>query len=598
VIGFLNPLALLGLLAAGIPPLLHLLGRRQPPTVVFPAIRYLTAAEREHSRRLKLRNLVLLLLRMAVVVCVVLALSRPVVRVRAGASHPPAAVALVLDNSLSSGAVVQGRSVLDVLRARARSAIEHLGADDRFWLLTADGVPRRADRASALAALDSMRPLPLRLDLDDAVRVAATLVLAADVAIREVVVLSDLQASAFSGGPEVEVPVLVLDPPPAPENLGVDSVAVEPRSWAPSGSFVLSVGGQSARRTAARAYVDGADVARTVVAAGDRVSLAGTARRRGWLVGEVRLDPDELRADDRRWVAIRATDPVPVRADDGAGRFVQAGIAVLQDAGKVGHGEQVVFADGLRGLRTVLVPPSDPALVGAVNRGLEARGSTWRLGTLLDGEWVIEGELDGARGATVRRRYRLNGSGIVVATAGGEPWLVRDGDVTIVASRLAEDWTALPTSAGFLPFLEAIVNRVAVRVTGIAVALPGEVVAAPPEAVALATPQGVLPIAGDHRLVAPLAPGVYFALAAGGDTVGAVEVNADPRETLLAPASAGQVRASWGATARVLDAAVLDRELFGGARRMTLASALLVAALVAAIAELLVSTSGASRKPT
>ncbi|MBE0591362.1 MAG: BatA domain-containing protein, partial [Gemmatimonadales bacterium] len=92
MIGFLNPLALLGLVAAGIPPLLHLLGRRQPPIVVFPAIRYLTAAEREHSRRLKLRNLVLLLLRIAVIVFVVLALSRPVVRVRAGASHPPAAV--------------------------------------------------------------------------------------------------------------------------------------------------------------------------------------------------------------------------------------------------------------------------------------------------------------------------------------------------------------------------------------------------------------------------------------------------------------------------------------------------------------------------
>jgi hypothetical protein len=52
VIGFLQPLALLGLAAVAIPPLLHLIGRRLPPTVVFPAVRYLTATEREHSRRL------------------------------------------------------------------------------------------------------------------------------------------------------------------------------------------------------------------------------------------------------------------------------------------------------------------------------------------------------------------------------------------------------------------------------------------------------------------------------------------------------------------------------------------------------------------
>lgn len=595
MIGFLNPLALLGLLAAGIPPLLHLLGRRSPPTVVFPAVRYLTAAEREHSRRLKLRNLVLLLLRIAVVVCVVLALSRPVVRVRSGASHPPAAVALVLDNSLSSGAVVQGRSVLDVLREHAQTVLGRVGADDRFWLLTADGVPRRTDPASARGLLDSVRPVPVRLDLDRAVRTAATLVLGAGVAIREVVVLSDIQASAFSGGPTPEVPVLVLDPPRTPENLGLDSVAVEPRLWSPSGSFIVSVGGQSPRRTAVRAYVDGTDVARTVVAAGDRVSLAGTARRRGWLVGEVRLDQDELRADDRRWVAIRATDPVPVRVDSGAGRFVLEAIAVLQEANKVGRGDDVVLADRLAGSRTVLFPPRDPALVGAVNRGLEARGSAWRLGTLLDGEWAIEGEPAGARGVAVRRRYRLSGTGTVLATAGGEPWLVRDGAVTIVASRLEDGWTSLPTSVGFLPFLEALVSRVAVRVERIAAVEPGEVVAAPQEAVALATPRGAVTIAGDRRIVAPLEPGVYFALGATGDTVGAVEVNADPRETVLVPASDDQVRASWGAAARVLSAAALDRELFGGARRMGLASALLVVALLATAVELLVSTYGAHR---
>ena len=43
---FAAPWALLGLLCAAIPLLLHLFARREPPTVIFPATRYPgTAAE-------------------------------------------------------------------------------------------------------------------------------------------------------------------------------------------------------------------------------------------------------------------------------------------------------------------------------------------------------------------------------------------------------------------------------------------------------------------------------------------------------------------------------------------------------------------------
>ncbi len=80
MIGFLQPLALLGLLAAAVPALLHLMARRVPPTVSFPAARYIAETERVHSRRLKLRNLILMLLRMAVIVFLVLGAARPVVR--------------------------------------------------------------------------------------------------------------------------------------------------------------------------------------------------------------------------------------------------------------------------------------------------------------------------------------------------------------------------------------------------------------------------------------------------------------------------------------------------------------------------------------
>src|SRR5437870_11296538 len=81
---FLHPLALVGLAATAIPALLHLLERRVPPEADFPPLRYLTEAERQSARRLRLRHLLLLILRTALIAAIVLAAARPLVPTHAG----------------------------------------------------------------------------------------------------------------------------------------------------------------------------------------------------------------------------------------------------------------------------------------------------------------------------------------------------------------------------------------------------------------------------------------------------------------------------------------------------------------------------------
>src|SRR6185436_5505003 len=103
MIGFLHPWALVGLAAAAIPVLIHLLARREPPTVLFPAVRYLITTTREHQRRLKLQHLLLLLFRTLLIIALVLAAAGPIVPGRGGvAGHAPSALVLVVDNSPSS----------------------------------------------------------------------------------------------------------------------------------------------------------------------------------------------------------------------------------------------------------------------------------------------------------------------------------------------------------------------------------------------------------------------------------------------------------------------------------------------------------------
>jgi hypothetical protein len=584
--GFLQPLALLALSAASLPALLHLLARRVPPTVTFPAVRYLAEAERRHQRRLKLRNLLLLLLRTALIVLLVLAWARPVAPVAVVTGHAPSALAVIVDNSLSSGAVVDGRRLSDTLAWEALRVISRVTAEDRLWLVLGDGEPRAVTPGEARAVLENLAPVPVRLDLGDAVRTAARLV-ADDPRPGEIVVVSDLQASAVSSGAPVEVPVLVWAPPAPPGNRGIDSVRVEPPVWFPSGAVTVYVGGTG---TAAEVVLEarGQPVARGLASPGEQVTLAGALGETGWVPATVSLTPDELRADDQRHVALYATAPAVVRMGSGTGGFLNEAVAVLMEAGRVRPGAGVTLADVLGPGVHVVIPPTDPGRVGDLNRALAARGIDWRLADRVEGEWVVSGEA--GQGARVFRRHRLLGRGDVIARVGNEPWLVRTGDVVLLASRLDEAWTDLPVTAGFVPFVDHLLNRVAARPVHLLQATAGQRIRLPDDVEALAGPEGSVPAPADRQYVAPLQHGVTFLIGRGADTVGAVAVHHDPRESRLEQADRATLRAALGPTVQIGDGGMIARELFAGHGRAELAPVLLLLALAVFVTEFAVAS--------
>src|SRR5258708_24824037 len=72
-----HPLLLFGLLLAAIPVILHLLMRAKPKKLIFPALRLIQNRKRTNTRRMRLRQVWLLLLRMAVIAVLALAIARP-----------------------------------------------------------------------------------------------------------------------------------------------------------------------------------------------------------------------------------------------------------------------------------------------------------------------------------------------------------------------------------------------------------------------------------------------------------------------------------------------------------------------------------------
>jgi len=586
-VSFIHPLALLGLAAAAIPALLHLLQRRIPPEVDFPPVRYLSAAERESARRLKLRHLLLLILRTALIVVIVLAAARPLVPLRGGGAHQPTAAVIILDNSPSSGAIVDGGLVLDRLRVAAHSSLARTTSADRVWLMLCDGVLRGGPREALLATIDSTHPGWLRLDLVQAVERASRMVNAQPLVGREVHVLSDGQRTALASSRAMVpsgVRVLALAPGRGAPNRGIAAVTVSEGAAVIelSGSMLDNRGtpqpvpvtirigaGPNRGEIAARGLATpGREGTEGATRAAVTVSLPAQSLAPGWWVGEAALEPDELRADDRRPFAWRVAPPAKVMAAPSAGSFVAAALDVLQAGRHIVDGRDVVIGGGdvPTSPHAIVQPPEDPALIGQANRALASRGVPWRWGQLATPGVLSSTDLTVLNGVPVMRRYRIEGAGsgeqgadAVVATVNSEPWLVRSGSVVVLGSRLDTAWTALPATPAFVPSIDALVNRIVI----------GEAEVASAEG----------------------APRVEFRMR-GTDTIGATVFGPDARESDLTPATTALVTAALGGKDRlsVLSADQFAAEGFSGTRRADASGILLVLALLLAAAELGVAT--------
>lgn len=131
---FASPGFLLGLLGIAVPIWLHLYFRKTPVRKDFPSLRLIMKSMEYLAHQHKLRNILLMLMRIFVIVLAVMALARPFIGQSAGAgisSSAPTAFVILLDNSMSMGSTNQGVSVFNTARARALDILDQMGQGDK-----------------------------------------------------------------------------------------------------------------------------------------------------------------------------------------------------------------------------------------------------------------------------------------------------------------------------------------------------------------------------------------------------------------------------------------------------------------------------------
>ena len=228
---FLTPAFLFGALAVAVPIVLHFLRRERLPRVPFSDLRLLRGARLDRTPRPRLRELLLLALRVAALLLLALAFARPFVPERTAPGGP--ATVVLVDTSFSVSAPGQAAEA----RALAHAAVDAVPAERLVGVVAFDDVARVAavparERGPAHAAVDGLSPRPRGTRYREGLAAASALI--GDRPGR-VVVVTDLQAGGWEDGdgglsPHIEVETRRVAAPPG--NLAVVGLEREPSQTA------------------------------------------------------------------------------------------------------------------------------------------------------------------------------------------------------------------------------------------------------------------------------------------------------------------------------------------------------------------------------
>lgn len=595
MLNFLAPWALLLSAAAAVPLLLHLLRRRTGTKLDFPAVRYLLRAEREHAREVRLRNLALMLLRVGIVVAIALAMARPI-GLLPGVGHPPTAVAIVLDNSLSTTAAGRDGPVLTRLADAAQALVAAAGASDELTLVTFDQVVTSGERDAVRSAIAAVRPIDGAGDAAGALARARAVLEASDLPERRLVVLTDAQRSEWDDvrlAPAMPT-LLLAAANEVTRNRAVTEAVPEPAHWSPRGTLRALVTGDSAPW---RLTLGGSTVARGTAAPREAVRARVQPIARGWLAGALELEPDEYRGDDHRWFAVHVGDAPAVTVDASVGAFVAPAFATLRESGRTRDGAEIAVASATAArLPGLLFAPADPLQVPAANRALERAGVPWRFDARRSGEAEARGDRLGD--ATVRLWYELVPtaplSGVdTLARIGTRPWIVAGPRYVLVASPLLPEATDLPLQAEFVPWLDAVLAERLASAQGAAVPVrPGARVRVPSGVTALELHDGTLrAVVPSADIALPWTSGVHF-WRRGETRAGALVVNPEVRESALERMPTDSLALQLGEAAVSATGPALAREMLAAGGRRQLDAPLLILALLLLVAESVVARRG------
>jgi hypothetical protein len=321
---FLNPLYLLGLAAASIPIILHLLTLRRARVVEFSTLTFLKELQRSRIRKLKIRQWLLLALRVLIIIFAVLAFTRPALRSTFGflpGTQARSSVVIVIDDSFSMFASDEGGTLIKQAREKATEILDMLEPGDEVAIIRMSEARSEAHRFTAALgaardALAGIEPSFRHVQSADALTAASVLLSSSGNINRELYILTDEQRSHYSlEGVQQKLfdasvrTFIVPFGVKTPGNSSVADVRIESSFFEKNKPVEVAATVVNATPTALSGalvsiFLDGERVSQKTVdiAAGGRaeVRFQVTPTRSGFVRGAVELEDDAIPEDNQR----------------------------------------------------------------------------------------------------------------------------------------------------------------------------------------------------------------------------------------------------------------------------------------------------------
>ena len=348
---FLNIILLGGAAAITIPIIVHLINRNRHKIVPWGAMHLLEATLREQRRRMRLENILLMILRCLIPLCLAFCMARPAL---VGANLPwhgtqKTSLVVLLDNSYSLEYKGAGDSNFQQAREAAAQLVANLkrGSDVSVVLMSGTNEPLYRSRMLTDSVARDLRKLEAgfgKAEVALAMELAAQSANTSKQPHREVVIITDFQQVSWG---EDDAPMrqraaeLVRNVSPklppkitlfhvgaeGRENICVETVELSRLLLGVKQNFTVratlrNFGQEDREALHVQFRVDGKNKADTRIElpAGEQrqVLFTHTFDKPGSHVVEVATDADNLKADNTYAVSVPVWDRVPVLVLDGA----------------------------------------------------------------------------------------------------------------------------------------------------------------------------------------------------------------------------------------------------------------------------------------
>jgi len=319
---FLNPLVLTGLVVTVIPLLVHLFNFRRSQKLDYSSLALLQSLQRTTMQRVRIRNWLLLLLRILALIALILVFARPTLVGPSSAQflgRSNASMVIVIDASLSMFQRDTDGTHFSQARTIAQAMIASSDSGDEIFIKTT-----HSPNLKPISILDDLKPTRASISASTSLLQAADLLSKEGHHLTKIVYyLGDLQESTLVDSVQASIPEevrIVLVPIGATgtlPNVGIVSARVTNRivdigNPVEVEATIVNYGNTPIDNYAVSLYLSDTPLAQTSVTLPSqvpvRVTLRGTPPTYGWTQGFIMIEDDAFIDDNRHYFTLNIPD--------------------------------------------------------------------------------------------------------------------------------------------------------------------------------------------------------------------------------------------------------------------------------------------------